>query len=105
MDVRSVDTTNLAAKRSEIEKIVPITQKLAIFTEDRLAPHSSAEVHQGNNKRPKLKKVLHKEKRSDDSFSLEGDESAQEYTNESSGTEEKYPGGTYGEHHILDIKV
>lgn len=102
MDIRSIDTTNLSSKRIEIEKSVPITEKLVGFTEDRLAAHSSAEAH-GNTKRQKPQKVGDDEKKHSDYFSSSEDEQ-HESSNDETPPDEK-PGAGCAENHTLDIKV
>ena len=45
MDVRAADTSSLAAKRLELEKTRPVTQKDQASMDERLAPKAAAEIN------------------------------------------------------------
>jgi len=101
MDVRSADTANLAAKRVELEKVLPVRQKAANTPEEPLTAHAADEAS-GQSEKPKPPKSLSDEsedERRDERSSADSSPEA-----EQTGPEAQVEGDS-AEHHILDVRV
>jgi len=101
MDVRSADTTNLAAKRLELEKTQPVRPKPGSFPDDRLAAQATVEAN-GHVTRPKPPKDPRDEKKA-------GRVSRRPLAKKAPSAPEAAQADASdvdpAEHHILDVKV
>ena len=100
MDLRTTDTSSIAAKRIELDHVKPVKEKQHSFMHDRKATHAATET---NEQAPKQK-----------SRKEAGKEQGGEYADESETglldeVADQTTGGSdtsgHGEKHVLDIKV
>lgn len=104
MDVRAADTTSLAAKRLELEKVRPVVQKKQAFNlSDESAAAQAAEAVNGNPNRSKQPKDI--EEGFAETMKHSDDGSGSSFDAEDGRQDDGNPDAGHGEHHILDVKV
>ena len=100
MDVRSADTTNLAAKTAELEKTKPLVHRPLGLAEDVLIAQAPVGTN-GHVSRPKPPKDPRQQKKHDHAaqapLDQESDEAAEEVEEPTTDEGE--------EHHHLDVKA
>jgi len=100
MDVRSADTTSLAAKTAEIEKTQPLVRKPLGLVEELLTTQAPVGTN-GNVGRPRPPKNPREQKKHDHPAQTpveqEADEAAEEVEEPTTDEGE--------EHHLLDVKA
>ena len=94
MDVRATDTSILAAKRIEFEKVAPVTQKPKRLGEDHIA--AAAAENDDEKRKP--------DDDSDNDTEQVGD-ADEHYPQDGNESEAPPPDAADGEHHILDVRV